>query len=254
MTNLETLDVLGVKVSVTNPKLATDAIEQWIHEKYKTYVCVAPVSTVMDCQSNEQYRDIVNHAGMTTPDGMPLVWIGKMRGLPIERTYGPDLMLSMCDLGQEKGYRHYFYGGTEETNNHLVKRLQERFPQINIAGCYAPPNQEVNTLENQEVLNQINEKNPDIVWVGLGSPKQDVWMSNHREKLQAPVIIGVGAAFDFIAGTKAQAPIWMRKSGLEWLFRLCSEPKRLWRRYLVGNSQFLYLTFQDWYQQKFQKK
>ena len=206
------------------------------------YVCVAPVSTVIDSQDSTQYRNIINGAGMSTPDGMPLVWLGKLKGNSlIERTYGPDLMLKFCELSQEKGYKHFFYGGTTETTQQLVLKLRKKFPDLKIAGNFVPPFRRVGEQEDASVLEQINEASPDILWVGLGSPKQDYWMHNHRDKLNVPVMVGVGAAFDFLAGTKKQAPVWMRKLGLEWLFRLCCEPRRLWKRYLIGNTRFIYL-------------
>ena len=240
------MDILGVNISVVDIPKACAYVEDCIARKDKTYICVAPVSTVVDCQKDTEYRRIINGAGMTTPDGVPIVWLGKLKGeKTIERTYGPDLMQAFCDLSQERGYRHYFLGGTHEKNSLLVEKLKVRFPKLDVAGFYAPPVRLTGEMEEDPVLDQINEANPDVLWVGLGSPKQDYWMRNHRGKLDAPVMIGVGAAFDFIAGTKPQAPVWMRKSGLEWLFRLYCEPKRLWKRYLFGNIQFIYFLVKD---------
>ncbi len=239
-------EILGVKIDAVNLTLASERILQWIKEKRKTYVCVAPVSTVMDCQRDAGYRDIVNSAGMVTPDGMPVVWIGKWKKHShIERTYGPDLIKTMCRLSEREGCRHYFYGGSEATCRRLAEKLQRQFPRLQIAGQYSPPFRDIHGRETQEVIDRINAGNPDILWVGLGAPKQDYWMFYHRDKLDVPVMIGVGAAFDFLAGTKVQAPVWIQRSGFEWLFRLCCEPKRLWRRYLFGNSQFVYLLLKD---------
>lgn len=250
----EVMEILGVKVNITNLSLAGETISDWIRCKQKTYVCIAPVSTIVDCQKDQQYRAIVNNAGMATPDGMPLVWLGKMRGEKIiERTYGPDLVLHLCNLSQEKGYRHYFYGSSPKTIQLLSQRLKERFPRLNIVGSFSPPVREAGSLESDDVLAQINSANPDILWVGLGSPKQDYWMCNHRSRLNVPVMIGIGAAFDFLAGTKRQAPVWMRRCGLEWLFRLLCEPRRLWRRYLLGNTQFLYLLIKDFFKNRFSR-
>jgi N-acetylglucosaminyldiphosphoundecaprenol N-acetyl-beta-D-mannosaminyltransferase len=243
---LKLMNILGVNISAVDIPKACAYIEGRIAGKEKTYICVAPVSTVVDCQKDTEYRGIINGAGMTTPDGMPLVWLGRLKGEPtIERTYGPDLMLAMCALSEAKGYKHYFYGGTEKTDQLLILKLRQQFPGLNIGGYFAPPFRAVGEVEDESVLRQINEANPDIVWVGLGSPKQDYWMYQHRDKLNVPVMVGVGAAFDFLAGVKKQAPVWMRKSGLEWLFRLCSEPCRLWRRYLIGNTKFLYYLLRD---------
>jgi len=154
-------------------------------------------------------------------------------------------MLTSCKLSQQKGLKHYFYGGTEKTNRLLVSKLCERFPRLNVVGDFAPPLRSVGEKEDEAILEQINRVNPDILWVGLGSPKQDYWMYENRAKLDVPVMVGVGAAFDFIAGTKKQAPKWMRRSGLEWLFRLWCEPQRLWKRYLLGNTRFVYLLIKS---------
>jgi N-acetylglucosaminyldiphosphoundecaprenol N-acetyl-beta-D-mannosaminyltransferase len=246
MKSEESIDVLGVKISAVNLDFACQTIGQWIDFKQKTYVCVAPVSTIIDCQKDPQYRAIINNAGMTTPDGMPLVWLGKMRGeKAIARTYGPDLMLNLCNFSQQRGYKHYFYGGTLNTIECLSQRLKMKFPQLNIVGSFAPGLLKSGELEKEEVIAKINDASPDIVWVGLGSPKQDYWMHLHRSRLNAPVIIGIGAAFDFVAGIKPQAPRWMQRSGLEWLFRLMCEPRRLWKRYLLGNTQFIYLLIKE---------
>ena len=222
--------------------LISEDILKKIEKGEKAYVCVAPVSTIVDCQKDKKYKDIVNGAFMVTPDGMPVVWMAKLKGKKkIQRTYGQELMFKICEAGQKYNLRHYFFGGTQETNKKLIERLKEKFVSLNIVGHYAPGLRAVNEKEPEDVLSAINMAQPDILWVGLGSPKQDYWMANHRELLNVPVMVGVGAAFDFIAGVKKQAPQWMRQSGLEWLFRLCCEPKRLWKRYLVGNSMFLWL-------------
>ena len=242
----EFLNVLGVKIAVTDLPFACQSIANWIRERRKTYVCIAPVSTVVDCCNDPDYRQIINSAGMTTPDGMPLDWIGRLRGKKnIRRTYGPDLLLTFCQLSQANGYRHYFYGGDPRTNSQLIERLKNCFPGIRIVGNFAPSFIGVGELEQDDVLRRINDAQPDVLWVGLGSPKQDYWMHHHRDKLNVPVMVGVGAAFDFIAGTKPQAPVWMRRSGLEWFFRLCCEPRRLWKRYLIGNTKFICYLLRD---------
>lgn len=242
---IERYPVLGVDVAATTLETATRQIEGWINDKAKVYVCIAPVSTIVDCQRDERYRNIVNNAAMVTPDGMPLVWLGKIKGYSVGRTYGPDLLPFVCKSGLTKGCRHFFYGGTEESINRFKKYIQKDFPELRVAGCIAPPFQKVGAKESTEMIDRINNAQPDILWVGLGSPKQDIWMANHRDKLDAPVLVGVGAAFDFIAGVKPQAPKWMQRCGLEWLFRLCCEPRRLWRRYLVGNTLFVWLLIKN---------
>ncbi|HLF18592.1 MAG TPA: WecB/TagA/CpsF family glycosyltransferase [Candidatus Omnitrophota bacterium] len=249
------LDILGVRVSVTNLEQACQTIDGWISQRFKTYVCVAPVATVIESQDDEQFRQIINEAGMVTPDGMPLVWVGKWRGeKAIGRTYGPDLMLALCEKGQARGYRHFFYGGTQENNQRLAQQLRSQFPKINIVGHWAPPFRDKNEPEDAPILTMINNASADILWVGLGAPKQEYWMFHHRDKLDVPVMIGVGAAFDFIAGVKKQAPRWMQRAGLEWLFRLLSEPQRLWKRYIFGNTRFLYLSCLAWVKDKMQKE
>ena len=181
---------------------------------------------------------------MVTPDGMPVVWLARSHGCQdIARTYGPDLMLEVCNHGQDLGLRHFFYGGTEDTLQKLQQKLLESYPQILIAGSYAPPFRAEVWQEDKEIIDRINNSAADIVWVGLGSPKQDFWMHLHRPLLNVPVIVGAGAAFDFCSGVKPQAPRWMQGCGLEWFFRLCCEPGRLWKRYLMGNSLFLIYLF-----------
>ncbi len=252
---MESIDICGVRVSAVNLASACDSVSGWIGEGTKTYVCVVPVSTIVACQSDTNYLDVINNAGMATPDGMPLVWLGQWRGYrDIRRTYGPDLMLALCDLSQKRGYRHFLYGGSRETSQLLEDLLKKQFPHLNIVGRLSPPSRPLHTPEDPQAIEEINRTNADILWVGLGSPKQDFWMAQHRPQLTVPVMIGVGAAFDFLAMTKKQAPRWMQQAGLEWFFRLCCEPKRLWRRYLIGNSKFIYYLLQDSLKQTFRRR
>jgi len=244
--DIKKFDVLGVKIAILNLKKACLLIEDVIQKNQKVYICVAPVATVVDCQGNKEYKEVINQAYFITPDGMPLVWIGKSKGFnDIERTYGPDLMLAVCDFGLQKGYRHYFFGGSPETNDRLEISLKGRFPEMNIVGRYSPPFRELTEAEDEQIIDSINRVRPDILWVGLGSPKQDFWMSKYRRRLNVSVLVGVGAAFDFISGVKRQAPRWMRQTGMEWFFRLCCEPRRLARRYFIGNSKFIYFLMRD---------
>lgn len=236
----EHFEILGVKISSINLSSACRSIEEFITQQKKAYVCVAPVATIMECQNNEYYRQIINQADLTTPDGMPVVWLGKLKGQrTIDRTYGPDLTLAMCAIAEQKNYRLYFYGGTREALDGLISRLQKEFPGLNIVGAFSPPFRNLSEVENEEIIRAMNQARPDIIWVGLGAPKQDIWMYENRAALNAPVLIGVGAAFDFLSGTKKQAPRWMQRSGLEWVFRLACEPRRLAKRYLVGNTRFV---------------
>ncbi|MGE0268332.1 MAG: WecB/TagA/CpsF family glycosyltransferase [Candidatus Omnitrophota bacterium] len=235
------ISMLGVEVADTDIIRTTQFVQQAIKEHSKTYICFAPVSTLVDCQNNSSYHAIINKAGLTVPDGIPLVWLGRFKGSQtIQRTCGPDFLQEFCRIGQQPGIRHYFFGGNEKGMQGLITRLKEKFPELQVAGYYTPGQRMAGQLEDQGVIDAINSSKADVLWVGLGSPKQDVWMYNHRHLLNVPVLLGVGAAFDFLSGQKKRAPQWMRRYGLEWFYRLCSEPKRLWKRYLFGNSKFIY--------------
>jgi N-acetylglucosaminyldiphosphoundecaprenol N-acetyl-beta-D-mannosaminyltransferase len=235
-------NILGVGVSAINMEIALRTIEGWISRQETHYVCVTGVHGVMESCRDDELRRIHNAAGLVTPDGMPLVWLSRMMGFgQVERVYGPDLMLAVCERSAAKGYRHFFYGGAKGVAERLISRLQSRIPGLLLAGNYSPPFRALSPAEDAAVVKRINAAEPDIVWVGISTPKQERWMAQHRSRLNAPVLIGVGAAFDFHAGIKRQAPCWMQKNGLEWLFRLAAEPRRLWRRYLTNNPAFLWL-------------
>lgn len=255
--NLQMVDkfnVCGIPVSALNLQEACRQIDEWIQQKGKRYICIAPVSTIVDAQNDQDYRKAVTGADMITPDGMPLVWIGRLTGKHhIGRTYGPDLLETLCMEGEAKGYRHFFYGATAESSQRLEINLKKQFPNIRIAGRYVPDQLPIHFSEKEEILKAIDQSGADILWIGLGSPKQDFWMAEHRNRLNVPVMIGVGAAFDFIAGTKPQATPWMRQAGLEWFFRLCCEPRRLAKRYFIGNAQFIYFLIKDLVRLKFFK-
>lgn len=232
--------VLGVDVSAVDIGAALEQVEGWIADGVSHYVCVTGVHGVMESQRDPELRRIHNSAGMVVPDGMPLVWIAKRRGLPqVDRVYGPDLMLALCGRSQETGYRHFLYGGAEGVPELLRDRLSERFPKLQVVGTHSPPFRPLTADEDQAVVERINATQPDIVWVGLSTPKQERWMASHVGKIPA-VLIGVGAAFDFHAGLKKQAPTWMQRAGLEWFYRMVSEPRRLGPRYLRNNPAFLW--------------
>jgi N-acetylglucosaminyldiphosphoundecaprenol N-acetyl-beta-D-mannosaminyltransferase len=237
----ERVNVLGVGVSAITIAGALASIDRWIATGANRYVCVTGVHGVMESQRDPALRDIHNRAGLVAPDGMPLVWLSWLAGHGyVERVYGPDLMLACCDASVAKGYRHYFYGGAPGVPERLAARLRERFTGLKIAGTWSPPFGELSAAEEQAMIDRIALANPDIVWVGLSTPKQERWMARYAGRLPVPVLIGVGAAFDFHAGLKRQAPRWMQRSGLEWLFRLATEPRRLWRRYLINNPSFVW--------------
>lgn len=239
-TSFGTTDILGVSISALTMDDAIQTIESWIEQRQRHYVCICTVNTVMECQDDPGFKDVVNGAGLRTSDGMPLVWLSRRAGhKDVTRVYGPDMMLELCARSAETGHRHFFYGGGPGVVEELTGNLSERFPGLHVAGQITPPMLKVGELESQETIDQINASGADIVWVGLNTPKQDWWVANHRHLLNAPVLIAVGAAFDFHSGRVRQAPRWMQRNGLEWLFRLSQDPKRLWRRYLVLNSRFI---------------
>lgn len=234
------VDVLGVGVSAVNMEMATRAISDWIASGAREYVCVTGVHGVMESQGDEALRGIHNRSGLTVPDGMPMVWAGKSAGAYwMERVYGPDLMLAVLAEGEKHGWQSFFYGSAPEVPAVLVQCLVERFPGMKVAGTYSPPFRPLTEAETTEVAEMINGSGAALVWVGLSTPKQERWMSQLRPLLEAPVLLGVGAAFDFHAGRVSQAPGWMQRRGLEWLYRLIKEPRRLWKRYLTNNPRFV---------------
>lgn len=240
------VNVLGTGISPINMGMALERIDAWIAGHDRQYVCVCSVNNVMQGHRSESLRRVMNASGMNTPDGMPLVWLSRLAGhRQVSRVYGPDLMLAEMDHSRSKGHRHFFYGGGEGVAASLARRMLEQFPGVQIVGTYAPPFGPVSELCNDEVGALINRTRPDIVWVGISTPKQELWMGCMRPRLEAPVLIGVGAAFDFHTGRLAQAPPWMQRSGLEWSFRLAHEPRRLWRRYLLDNPRFVFALVQQ---------
>jgi N-acetylglucosaminyldiphosphoundecaprenol N-acetyl-beta-D-mannosaminyltransferase len=239
-------NILGVGVSVINMPFAVDAIDEWISRQESNYITVADVNSIMVGQIDPGFIRIHNNAGMVTPDGMPLVWLGRLGGhSQMTRVCGPDLMLEVFKTSVAKGYRHYFYGGNEGVPELLKIRLEEKFPGIKVVGTYSPPFRALTDEEDENIVKTINAAKPDIVWVGIGAPKQERWMANHVDRLEASVLIGVGAAFDFNSNSKKRAPIWMQNRGLEWLFRLLTEPRRLWKRYLRNNPLFVFLAIRQ---------
>lgn len=243
-------DVLGVGVSAIDMSMALGTIERWIAGGERHYVCVTGVHGVMESQEDEELRHIHNQAGLVTPDGMPLVWLCWLQGLGhVERVYGPDLMLALCARSLTRGYRHFLYGATDAVLDRLEERLLARFPGLRLVGRYAPPFRPLTREEDEAVVRLVNEARPDVVWVGLSTPKQERWMAAHVGRLSAAALIGVGAAFDFHAGLKRQAPRWMQRAGLEWLFRLATEPRRLARRYLRNNPRFVARVVKHWLRQ-----
>src|ERR1700687_4867555 len=225
-------DVLGVNVSAITMDDAIATLERWISEGRREYVCVTGVHGVMECRRDPLLRKIHNEAGMVTPDGVPLVYflrlIGKTR---TQRVYGPDLMREMTAVSGRRGYRQVYLRGGVGVAENLKETLVGSVPGLQVAGAFCPPFRQMTPAEDRAVVDAINAARPHIVLGGVSTPKQERWMAEHLGRINAPVMIGVGAAFDFLAGTKRQAPEWMQRHALEWLFRLCAEPQRLWRRY-----------------------
>lgn len=225
-------NILGVRINTINLPQAVSQISSWIDQREPQYVCVTPAHGVMDGYNSPEVRRIFNSSGMTTPDGMAIVWLLKLYGHNyVNRVYGPDLLLATCQAGLTNGWRHFFYGGKPGVADDLAAKLEDRFPDIDIAGTYCPPFRQLTSDEVQSVEEIIRAAQPDVVWVGLSTPKQERWMARFVDRLGVPVLVGIGAAFDFLSGAKVQAPRWVQRSGLEWLFRLMSEPRRLWPRY-----------------------
>ncbi|SRR6266478_28088 len=237
--------VLGVRVNVVQIPDVIMRMEEWIARREGCrFVAVTGMHGVTEARHDAQFKEILNTAGLVVPDGHPLVWLGRRKGFAElrERVCGPELMAAFCATTARRGYRHYFYGGAPGVAEELARRLVGQFPGLAVAGTYCPPFRPLTEEEDLEVVEAIEGARADIVWVGLSTPKQERWMFEHRGRLSVPVLIGVGAAFDFHTGRMRRAPEWMRKNGLEWLFRLAMEPRRLWRRYLVYGAEFAVLV------------
>ncbi|MCU1303515.1 MAG: glycosyl transferase, WecB/TagA/CpsF family [Candidatus Sulfotelmatobacter sp.] len=233
--------VLDVRVDAVQIPDAIQILESWIAEGSPArYVAVTGMHGVSVSRDDAEFGNILQNAGLVVADGMPLVWLGRLQGFSHmkRRVYGPELMEAFCSQTGSK-YRHFFYGGAPGVADNLAQVEQERHG-IQIAGTYCPPFRELSDEEEREVRCLIEEARPDVLWVGLSTPKQERWMYEHRNTLHVPVMLGVGAAFDLNTGRLKQAPAWMREHGLEWLFRLCAEPRRLWQRYMVNGSRFLW--------------
>lgn len=233
--------ILGLRVDTTSYDDATDLIAGWAAKKESRYVCVANVHMVMEAFDSQAFRRVVNGADLVTPDGMPLVWALRLLGFPNQsRVYGPDLTLHICKRAAELGLKIGLYGGTPESLVAFQQVLSERFPGLNIACAISPPFRPLTDQESREYVRQLTDAGAEIVLVGIGCPKQENWMAEHKHEIPA-VMIGVGAAFDFHSGRVKQAPAWMQKIGLEWFFRFLVEPGRLWKRYLRHNPRFVIL-------------
>jgi N-acetylglucosaminyldiphosphoundecaprenol N-acetyl-beta-D-mannosaminyltransferase len=234
------VDVLGVRISCLTLGSTVEEVSGWVDRGEHRYVCVTGVHGVMECQRDPQLLQIHNRSGLTTPDGMPMVWSARWAGRrEVSRVYGPDLMLAMLPRAVERGWSSFFYGGGPGTAELLASQLSSRFPGLRVAGTITPPFRPLTPQEDADAVQAINDSGAQLVWVGLSTPKQEHWMAAHVGRLLANALFGVGAAFDLHAGTVPQAPPWMQRSGLEWTYRLGREPRRLWRRYLRNNPAFV---------------
>lgn len=231
---------MGVNLAAINMPWLLKFTREHIKELSGDYMCVSNVHTTVMSYDDKDYCTIQNGGIMAIPDGGPLSSVGRKRGFSeMERTTGPDYMKEILKISREEGYRHFFYGSTEKTLEILEETLQSRYPGVQIAGMYSPPFRLMTPEEDQEIIKMINESHADFVWIGLGAPKQERWMADHKGKING-FMVGVGAAFDYEAGNIERAPVWMQKANLEWLYRLMQEPKRLFKRYFYTNTKFVW--------------
>jgi len=245
MTNLQHRYILGTRVDATSYDDASARILQWARAGESRCVCACNVHVVMEGYDSPDFQKVINALDLVTSDGMPLVWVLRRLGLPEQtRVYGPDLTLSVCEAAAREGVPIGLYGGTPEALEALQNNYRARFPQLKIAYVYPPPFRPLTREEDETVVRAINASGTRILFVGLGCPKQELWIAEHRDRVRA-VMLAVGAAFDFHSGRVKQAPGWMQRSGLEWLFRLLMEPRRLWRRYFRFNLCFLWLVMRQ---------
>jgi len=230
---------LGLQLAALDFESAIDLLCAAPKAKMRIAVHFCTVNTVIAASSETSLSTVLNGSNaIVFPDGMPIVWLGRVSGKRVDRICGPDFMPALVARSRSFGYRHFLYGGADGVADELRRNLLLRFPGAKIVGTYSPPFRTLTRDEDQIVVDLINRSQPDFVWVGLGTPKQDFWIANHRDQLNASALLAVGAAFDFHSGRLTRAPVWMRGSGLEWLFRLMAEPRRLWRRYTISNIRF----------------
>jgi N-acetylglucosaminyldiphosphoundecaprenol N-acetyl-beta-D-mannosaminyltransferase len=237
------LKILDVKIDLIDYERVLALVKESISKRHAgRYICASPVHPIIVSQKDKTVKYALNNSWLTVPDGVPVVWAAKLLGGALKnRVYGPELMLRSCKMAEHFDFSVFLYGGTPQALNKLEVNLKKLYPRLQIIGTYSPPFRNLSTKEEIVVNEMLNTTQPDILFVGLGAPKQEKWMARHCSKLNVPVTMGVGAAFDFISGEKKQAPLWMQKTGMEWFFRLVQEPKRLWQRYILGNTIFCFL-------------
>ncbi len=237
------VNILGVGVSAVSMGEAVERSMHLIERGLGGYVCVTGVHGIMEAQADPALRDTLNGSFLTTPDGMPTVWLGRARGFrSMTRVYGPDYMLALSEAGLARGFRHFLYGGRPGVAEELKQSLLARFPGMEIVGTYTPPFRPLTDAEEHALAAALAEARADILWVGLSTPKQERFMRQYHGRLPVKLMVGVGAAFDLLSGNLDEAPDWMKRAGLQWLYRLIKEPRRLWRRYLTNNPRFVVLA------------
>lgn len=234
-------NVLGVAVSAIDLESAVDLASLWIDAGYPGYICLTGVHGIMEAKADPAFRAILNQATINAPDGMPMTWVGRLQGFrQMDRVFGPDFMAAMCRHSVQRGYRHFLYGGQSGVAELLQKNLQKKFPKIQICGTYTPPFSSLTPEQEREIIDRIRESKPHIVWVGLGTPKQERFMAQYLDQLHAPLLVGVGAAFDYHTGRIRDCSAWIKRAGLQWAHRAMQDPARLWKRYLRNNPAFLW--------------
>lgn len=240
-------NVLGVGISALNMNTAIRLSDAFLQTGGKGYICVTGVHGVMEAQKDASFRSIQNRSFLTLPDGMPTVWIGRMQGYKaIDRVYGPDFMLALCELSVRRCYKHFLYGGNQGVAHQLEMAMLRRYPGLQIAGTYTPPFRALSAAEEEDLFRQVKDSGADVMWCGLSTPKQERFMAQHIKRLPVKLMVGVGAAFDINSGRTPDAPTWMKKVGMQWLHRLFQDPRRLWRRYLNNNPRFVILFLLQW--------
>lgn len=249
--SFSSFDLIDVRIDAVQHKQVLDQMAQWIKDgKSGRYVVVANTHVVMERRRNPVLERAVSDASLVIPDGMPLVIAARWRGFPLKtRADGPGLMAKALAEAPYRHWRHFFYGSTKQ----VLDKLCANYPENRIAGSHAPPFRALSDDEDAKVVEMINQSNADVLWIGLGCPKQECWMVEHRERLNVPVMLGVGQAFELLAGVKPRAPHWMQNTGLEWLYRFIKEPRRLWKRYFINNNLFLYYLIREQIKIAFQK-
>lgn len=248
-------DVLGVQVAAASPASALDYMARVVAAGGRGFITLTGVHGVMEAQDDVSVKEAHRKADMCLPDGMPLVLLGRHRGFnTIERCFGPDLMLAAMADSCRKGWKHFFYGGREGVADQLKAKMERQYPGIRIVGTYCPPFRALDREEENKLKHRIEQTSPDILWVGLSTPKQELWMAEHLGKIDAPLMVGVGAAFDYNSGRLTRAPRWMQVGCLEWFYRLLCDPRRLWKRYLKNNPRFILYLVLNYKHARLQKR